>query len=195
MDNKEEPITRTIPGYPDYEVSACGRIWSNRTETRKELKGSQNLQEYHQVTLRLPQNGPQVTKGFHVFVAMAWLPDYDPSLQVNHIDGNKLNNHVSNLEIVTRSKNMRSYSAIRTDNKSGLRAVSKIGTGTNPWFGSAINGLGKRIYTKGYPTREQAAFARDILALKFGYTKEALNYPENYHRYMWELKSQQTLKI
>jgi len=47
-------------------------------------------------------------KGFrvHRIVAKAFLKNIDGKNEVNHIDGNKLNNNSSNLEYVTRSENM-----------------------------------------------------------------------------------------
>lgn len=43
----------------------------------------------------------------HRLVASAYCAGYAPHLTVNHRDGNKLNNHYSNLEWVTREENMR----------------------------------------------------------------------------------------
>jgi hypothetical protein len=54
-------------------------------------------------------------KMIHTLVAEAFIPNPDCKKFVNHIDGNKRNNHVSNLEWVTSKENM--SHAIRT----GLR--------------------------------------------------------------------------
>lgn len=43
----------------------------------------------------------------HRLVAEIWISEIPEGYQVNHIDSNKLNNEVSNLEIVTMFKNMR----------------------------------------------------------------------------------------
>ena len=58
-------------------------------------------------TARLTINN--VTKGFkvHRLVAMSFIPNPEGKAEVNHIDGNKANNKVSNLEWTTPSENCR----------------------------------------------------------------------------------------
>lgn len=59
-------------------------------------------------------------KGYtvHRLVARAFLPNYSDELVVNHIDGNKSNNHLSNLECVTQSQNIQhSYAINKYENK------------------------------------------------------------------------------
>lgn len=58
-----------------------------------------------QVSLR-DDNNEQVTKRVHRLVADSFYDGEHDGLDVNHIDGNKTNNHISNLEFCTRSENL-----------------------------------------------------------------------------------------
>lgn len=49
-------------------------------------------------TVSLMRNGKRKEVTVHRLVSMAYIPNPDCLPQVNHIDGNKLNNQVSNLE-------------------------------------------------------------------------------------------------
>lgn len=57
-------------------------------------------------TVALWKNNIGSSKTIHRLVALTYLTNPNNLPEVNHIDGNKLNNHVDNLEWVTRSKNM-----------------------------------------------------------------------------------------
>ena len=77
---------------------------NGRADNRKgkELKASINKYGYKQVTLS--KNHKRKTYTVHRLVAMAFLENPYNKETVNHIDGNKLNNCVSNLEWATNKE-------------------------------------------------------------------------------------------
>mgnify|MGYP002635547595 CR=1 FL=1 len=84
-----------------YAVSKCGRIFS--LPSMKEISQYSDKNGYKLATVKkinLNKNG-QVR--VHRLIALCWIGNSD--LEINHIDGNKTNNHVSNLEYVTSSEN------------------------------------------------------------------------------------------
>lgn len=104
-DNLQEEW-KPIFGYErTYEVSNYGRI---RGLDRKFRKGKilkpNVIKGYEQVTLTLNKN----RKGYmvHRLVAGAFIDNNKNLPQVNHIDGNKMNNRVDNLEWCTAKENM-----------------------------------------------------------------------------------------
>lgn len=91
-----------IEEFPEYRISDQGRVWSEFSNRilRAGLSGS----GYLTVSLRTKSNHP-ITKTVHSLVASSFIGNRK-GLQVNHIDGDKLNNHVSNLELIAHQENM-----------------------------------------------------------------------------------------
>lgn len=89
-----------IPGYEHYHVSEEGVVVN--TLTNKVLKTDLNSSGYKRVTL---SNGKICRMTVHRIVALTYISDNTAGLVVNHKDGNKLNNHYSNLEWVSHSEN------------------------------------------------------------------------------------------
>lgn len=95
-------IWKPIAGYDNrYEVSSFGRVKRN---DGKILFTAPNSRGYSSV--KLQHNGGRKTLTVHRLVVEQFLPNPEALPQVNHIDGNKLNNRVDNLEwcIEKRSK-------------------------------------------------------------------------------------------
>lgn len=114
-------IWKDVRGYEDlYQVSNLGNLKSldriiNLTgknqfksfTAQKLIKGQKikkciNKYNYFQVVLY--KNGEKENKLIHQLVAQAFIPNPDNKPTVNHIDGNKLNNCVDNLEWATNKE-------------------------------------------------------------------------------------------
>lgn len=94
---------RVINEQSRYEISNDGYV-RNRN-TGRILRSAPDRDGYH--TVILYDSGEKYNRKIHRLVAQYFL---EPDLrrdQVNHKDGNKMNNHVSNLEWCTRSENTR----------------------------------------------------------------------------------------
>lgn len=100
------PMFKNIKGYAGrYKVTRDGRIRSNIKPGGAWLKPNVNSRGYLCVSLWV--DGKQKTHHLHRLIALHFVPGYQEGLQVNHIDGNKLNNDLSNLEWCTASENMK----------------------------------------------------------------------------------------
>ena len=93
-------LWRTVPGYPAYEVSVDGVV--RRCQGFRCRRAHRVLvpfirpNGYAQVILY--RDGRRQRFGVHQLVALAFLgPKPSPLHQVAHLDGQRLNNHVSNL--------------------------------------------------------------------------------------------------
>ena len=102
---------KDVEGYEGfYQISNLGRIkslggWCG-TAKRKERIRSTSLTHDGYEKVRLNYQGKDKTKRIHRLVAEAFIPNPENKDTVNHIDGNKRNNSVSNLEWVDRSEQM-----------------------------------------------------------------------------------------
>ena len=93
-----------IKGYEGkYEVSDMGNIRIAKSHIPIKLQAS--WAGYIRVSLW--KNGNQKKYSVHRLVAEAFIPNPKGKPQVNHIDENKANNNVSNLQWVTNLENMR----------------------------------------------------------------------------------------
>lgn len=113
---------KEIPGYEGaYLISSRGRVKSLKRKGKTKniilktatSKGKKRKEGYH--TVALSMGGISSTHFIHRIVAKVFLKKPKGIWQINHKDGNKLNNSVENLEWCTCKKN------ILHATKSGLR--------------------------------------------------------------------------
>ena len=102
---------KEIKNFRHYEVSTDGRV----RRGSKELKPTCNNKGYPKVTLL--KKGKRKQFYVHRLVAWAFVSNPDNLTQVNHKDGNKLNNNSSNLEWVNNRSNTSRFNKTNTTSK------------------------------------------------------------------------------
>lgn len=116
-----EEIWKDIVGYEGlYQVSNLGRVKSlekmaGRSNRKEKILTQRKIRGYFIAHLGSCNKFKNVA--VHRLVSIAFIPNPENKPCVNHIDGNKENNHVENLEWCTRSEN--DLHAFRT----GLRSA------------------------------------------------------------------------
>lgn len=105
-----------IPNYPDYRVTNYGRVWSVRYQRFLKPYISSTGRERVHLHLGLKNYGSSEVSRL---VAYALIPNPLKKTDVNHKDFNPLNNHVDNLEWMTRGEN------IQYDYDNGRREVQR----------------------------------------------------------------------
>lgn len=139
----DEEVWRDVVEFPDdYQVSNRGRVRS-KTRVKMRSNGWRNTyrskimyQELHKTNyyrVRLCVDKIKYSRSVHRLVAEAFIPNPESKPEVNHMDGNRLNNELSNLDWVTKQENMDHAVEIRLiDNPFGEGSRNFHGT-TRAW--------------------------------------------------------------
>ena len=125
---------RFIEANSDYMVSDHGRILSFKGKSKLIISSSITAKGYEYVAIR--QKGIYVGYSVHRLVATAFIPNPKRLPQVNHLDGNKLNNHVANLEWCDAYDNV--MHAIRTGLRPSSPALSPVPCATTDEAGNIL---------------------------------------------------------
>jgi hypothetical protein len=97
---------KPIPGYESYyAINQNGTVISLYAKHyKKEIVKKTDRAGYS--TVKLSKQGKDSTQYIHRLIAMTYIPNPTNKPMVNHINGNKLDNRVANLEWVSHSENM-----------------------------------------------------------------------------------------
>ncbi|AKU43340.1 HNH endonuclease [Bacillus phage Silence] len=109
--------------YKGYFVDKAGNVWSSKRKELTKLSPQSNGRGYLQVTLST--NEKTRTKLVHRLVAETFLGTVN-NLTVNHKDGDKTNNSLENLEIVSQKINNRHSWEIGLSKKGEKHSRAKI---------------------------------------------------------------------
>ena len=102
-------IAKKVPNLQGYWATETGDLYkSDWLGNKTKCKVRVNHNGYFRVCIRV--NNKQHEVAIHTLIARAFIPNPENKPQVNHIDFNKQNNAISNLEWVTGRENMKHYS-------------------------------------------------------------------------------------
>jgi hypothetical protein len=187
--NFNDEIWKDMQGYEgQYQVSSHGRIRSivnNHGAAKIRLKATyvrSTTCQYEYVNLSVKNKA--FTEAVHRAVAKAFIPNPENKPMVNHIDGNKLNNNVCNLEWVTDSENkrhafeaglMKGQTHWKGKKFSNTSRYHNVGwdKSRNKWTASLkLNG---KSHTKRFADEDDAALYVNHLLDRFNITDRARN--------------------
>tara|TARA_Y100000592_G_C5343342_1_gene255320 strand:+ start:79 stop:537 length:459 start_codon:yes stop_codon:yes gene_type:complete len=138
-----------IQGYNNYLISKDGRVYSKIKN--RFLKPVKNKDGYVFVGLRNDEGRKHVK--IHRLVAIHYIPNPENKPEVNHKDGNKSNNDITNLEWMTRNENCNAFKKTPKNNKYGVKNIH-FNKNHNLWIYQKIH-YGKR-FVKYFQTFEEA---------------------------------------
>lgn len=107
---KKKVTIKRLAEFPDYYVTSTGEVLSSKNGKMTTLKPCYKLtgqRGYIQVHLYV--DGIRHNRYVHRLVAETFLGNRNTELEVNHMDLDKHNNDVSNLEWCTRKENVNHY--------------------------------------------------------------------------------------
>ena len=136
------PEWRPIVGYERYQISSTGQVKGVHGTILK-TNPSKARGGYCFVGLRRNAGDPIECKNVHVLVALTFLPNLENKLQVNHINGNRADNSILNLEWATAQENaLRKVHINQTSRARPIMESLADGTMVRQWISSAAVDLG-----------------------------------------------------
>ena len=149
LENNE--IWKDIKGYPNYQVSNYGRIWS--CYSQRYMKPQKNNVGYYYLNLTAA-NGKHKKELIHRLVALAFIDNPNNLPQVHHINHNPADNRVENLAWVTNTQNNRdkrsNVSIIQYDREGNFIKQYNTITEAAEGMGGTVSGIKTYFYNK-YP--------------------------------------------
>lgn len=166
-----------------YQISSLGNFRRNPNKPRKaKYPLLINRLGYQYVSISL--NGKKSNKTIHQLVAAAFIPNFKYGMHINHIDGNKLNNNLINLELTNCVHNNTHAHTLKSTPKPGKSKYRNVGIqldkrNKNPriQYQASVKINSKRHFIGLFDIEEDAAKAVDSFLDSIGDTLRIRNFP------------------
>lgn len=135
--------TMTHPDFTNYYATDDGRVFSTARKTVRELKPTLINSGYYKINVS--QNGTNKTMTISRFMYECFNGPVPDDMHVDHIDGDRLNNTLENLRVVSPAENY--WNADHKGYHFNKRAQKYI---------AVINANGKHTYLGSHATPEEA---------------------------------------
>jgi hypothetical protein len=112
---------RDLKSFPDYYAGSDGLIYTTKISPRYNPKGELRVLKprthpsgylYYGIYVGIGPNKQRLWRRGHRLIAQTFLGPIPKGKEVNHVDGDKHNNHPSNLNYMTHSENQLHYHRI-----------------------------------------------------------------------------------
>lgn len=147
-----------IQNFEDYLIYDDGLVFSQKRNIfmKTRIEGG-----YERI--QLCKNGKMKEFKIHRLVALHYLPKIEGKNDVDHIDGNKLNNNVNNLRWTTHSENCNNFKKTYKNNQLNHKNISYCKTNKRYQFKKTIY---KKDHIKFFKTLNDALCYKYIFNLK-----------------------------
>jgi len=175
-----ETIWKIIPNFNNYEASNTGLIRSiNYKRTRKTKILKPSISRGYLKTMIKNDLEQYKSWNVHNFIMLTFKGPKQKGQEVNHIDGNKLNNNINNLEYCTRSENMK-----HAFNMGLAKAKRGEDNASAKLTQLQVNEI--RSYVKGQRDKGVRYYGRKKLAIKYGISEAHVKDIVNNRREIWK---------
>ena len=107
-----------------YKISNYGRLMSFHKDKQGQILSVKNGNNGY-LTVHLRGKNKRLTTRIHLLVAKAFIGDIPDGYEVHHIDGNKQNNTMQNLEIISKKEHRVKTMAMMPDYCDGMNRYNK----------------------------------------------------------------------